>query len=96
MKTSKSVLFPCVVKSLCNNLELLAMINGLGQGISYNLVSLVVIPDEEDLRNAENNIAIMVADIDNLENTATGLGTHISEETQTTQNFQPEQCLNKL
>lgn len=38
VKTPKSVLFPCVVKSLCNNTEIVKLINKYGHGISYDLV----------------------------------------------------------
>ena len=44
--------------------------------ISQQADKRVVIPDEENLNLANNKIALMVADnIDNLENTITGLGT---------------------
>ena len=36
--TPKSVLLPAVVKSLCNNTEVLRMLNKLGHGISYDSV----------------------------------------------------------
>ena len=38
MKTPKSVLFPAVVKALCNNTEVVRLINKCGHGISYNLI----------------------------------------------------------
>ena len=38
VKTPKSVLFPAVVKALCNNTEILKLINKFGHGISYDLV----------------------------------------------------------
>ena len=37
-KTPKSVLFPAVVKALCNNTEVVKLINRCGHGIGYNLV----------------------------------------------------------
>ena len=37
-KTPKSVLFPTVVKSLCNNTEVIKIINQYGHGISYDKV----------------------------------------------------------
>ncbi len=91
--TPKSVLFPAVVKSLCNNTEVLRMPNKLGHGISYDLVqeietehalyvinekraNKVVIPEEDMINSADNDIAVMIADnIDNLERTVTGFGT---------------------
>ena len=93
IKTPKSTLFPCVVKALCNNMEITNLINTLGHGINYNLTReidteyalnalnahkerRVLIPEEEEIKNAGNRTAIMVADnIDNLESTTTGLGT---------------------
>ena len=38
IKTPKSVLFPAVVKSLCNNVEVIKLINNYGHGVSYNLI----------------------------------------------------------
>ena len=38
VKTPKSVLFPPVVKALCNNLEVVKLINKYGHGVSYDLV----------------------------------------------------------
>ena len=37
-KTLKSVIFPTVVKSVCNNVEVVKLINNYGPGISYNLI----------------------------------------------------------
>ena len=37
-KTLKSVLFPIVVKSVCNNVEVVELINNYGHGISYKLI----------------------------------------------------------
>ena len=37
-KASRSVLFPTVVKSLCNNVEVVKLINNYRHGISYNLI----------------------------------------------------------
>ena len=38
VKTPKNVLFPAVVKALCNNTEILKLFNKFGHGISYDLV----------------------------------------------------------
>ena len=38
IKTPKSVLFPLLMKSLCNNTEILRLINKYGHGIGYNLI----------------------------------------------------------
>ena len=37
IKTTKSVLFPAVVKSLCNNTEVIRLINHYGHGVSYSI-----------------------------------------------------------
>ena len=37
-KTPQSVLFPTVVKSVCNNVEVVKLINNYGHGISCNLI----------------------------------------------------------
>ena len=37
-KTPKSVLFPTVIKSVCNNIEVVKPINNYGHDISYNLI----------------------------------------------------------
>ena len=37
-KTPKSVLLPIVVKSVCNNVEVVELINNYGHGISYKLI----------------------------------------------------------
>ena len=38
VETPKSVLFPSVVKALCNNIEVVKLINKYGHGVSYDLV----------------------------------------------------------
>ena len=38
IETPKSVLFPTVVKSLCNNAEVVRLISHYGHGISYSLI----------------------------------------------------------
>ena len=38
IKTPESVLFPTVVKSLCNNTKVMKIINQYGHGISYDKV----------------------------------------------------------
>ena len=38
VKTPKRVLFPSVVKALCNNTEIVKLINKYGHGVSYDLV----------------------------------------------------------
>ena len=81
--TPKSVLFPAVVKSLCNNTEVLRILNELGHGICYDLVQEIetehaldvineqrankVVIPEEDMINAADN-AIAVMIADNIDN----------------------------
>eukprot|EP00794_Sanderia_malayensis_P002198 gene2198-2503_t len=81
--TPKSVLFPAVVKSLCNNTEVLRLLNRLGHGISYDLVQEIetqhaldvineqtankVVISEEDMIRAADN-AISIIIADNIEN----------------------------
>ena len=55
METPKSGLFPGVVKSLCNNVELIKLINNYGHGVSYNLIeeietehALIVINEQKE------------------------------------------------
>lgn len=78
IKPPKSVLFPAVVKVLCNNTELVRLINKCGQGIGYNLLeeietefALTVINEQslncvlipEELKLSENSpVALMIAD----------------------------------
>ena len=55
IKTPKSVLLPAVVKSLCNNVEVIKLTNNYGHGVSYNLIeeietehALMVINEQKD------------------------------------------------
>ena len=41
IKMPQSVLIPFVVKALCNNTEVLRLINKCGHGISYNLIDKI-------------------------------------------------------
>ena len=43
MKTPKSLLFPSVLKALCNNTEILKLVNKYAQGASYDLVEEIEI-----------------------------------------------------
>ena len=38
IKTPKSILFPTVAKALCNNTEVIRIINQYGHGISYSMI----------------------------------------------------------
>ena len=49
-KTIKSILLPCVIKALCNNLEANRLINVMGHGISTDLIR------EIDTENALHTI----------------------------------------
>jgi len=91
VKTPKSVLFPSVVKALCNDIEVVKLVNKYGHGVSYDLVeeieteyALDVINKQRENRVAasitqeecKSTVALMVADnIDNLECTLSGSGT---------------------
>ena len=42
MLTPKSVLFPCQIKDLTNNCELIGIANNLGHGVSYSTLQEVL------------------------------------------------------
>ena len=49
------MLFPAVVKSLCNNVEVIKLISNYGHGVSYNLIeeietehALMVIKEQKE------------------------------------------------
>ena len=87
-KTPKSVLFPAVVKVLCNNTEVVKLINRCGHGIGYNLVeeietefALKVIKEQtlnrvlipDECKQLDNpSVALMVAD--NIDNLECTMG----------------------
>ena len=60
IKTPKSVLFPSVVKALCNNTEILKLLNKYGLGISYDLVEEIETDFALNVINeqAENRVVI--------------------------------------
>ena len=86
IKTPKSILYPCTIKSLTNNTELINITNRLGHGISYTLLmelfteNAYKIQDEQlekslvlPLDTQKDVFTIYVADnIDRLEETLTG------------------------
>ena len=90
IKTHKSVLFPAVLKSLCNNTEVVRLISHYGCRISNSLIEeietehtlqiiskqkRVIIPDNMKSDDDDSFVALMVADnIDNLECTLIGAG----------------------
>ena len=59
-RTPKSVLFPSVVKSLCNNTEIIKLINGLGHGISYSLIEEIEIEYALKLIREQNHSRVIV------------------------------------
>ena len=78
VKTPKSALFPAVVKSLCNNVEVIKLISNYGHGVSYNLIEeietehalmvineqkeKVIIPKEAFQDDGSCCVGLMVAD----------------------------------
>lgn len=87
VKTPKSILFPCAVKTLTNNTELVNIVNRLGHGVSYTLLMELFTENaykiyEERLENSvvlprdalKEEFTIYVADnIDRLEETLSGM-----------------------
>ena len=53
MKASKSVLFPSVVKPLCNNTEIVKLTNEYAQGASYDLVEEIEMEYALDVINEQ-------------------------------------------
>ena len=62
MKTPKSVLFPFVVKVLCNNVDVVKLINKYGNGVSYDLVEEIETLVTLDVINKqrENRVVLSV------------------------------------
>ena len=79
IKTPKSVLFPSVVKGICNNTEILKLINKYGHGISYDL--LEEIETESALKvishQGENRVVIPI-DLEEIER-STSVGIMIAD-----------------
>ena len=63
VKTPKSVLFPSVVKALCNNIEVVKLINKYGHGVSYDLVEEIETEYVLDVINKqrENRVVLPVS-----------------------------------
>ena len=83
IKTPKSVLFPSVVKGICNNTDVLKLINRYGHGSSYELIeeietetALQVISDQKqnrvvipvDLEEMERSSSVGIMIADNVDN----------------------------
>jgi len=51
VKTQISLLFPSVVRALCNNLEFVKLIKKYGHGISYDLVEEIKTEYMSDVNN---------------------------------------------
>ena len=62
VKTPKSVLFPFVVKVLCNNVDVVKLINKYGNGVSYDLVEEIETLVTLDVINKqrENRVVLSV------------------------------------
>ena len=90
IKTPKSVLFPVVVKVLCNNTEVVKLIKKCGHEIGYNLIeeietefALKVINEQaldrvlipDECDKPDNPPVSLMVDIHNLECTISGAGT---------------------
>lgn len=62
IKTPKSVLFPAVVKSLCNNTEVIKCINQYGHGIGYNLIEEVETEYALQIINQQTEKRVIIPD----------------------------------
>lgn len=60
IKTPKSVLFPSVVKSLCNNTEVIKLINQYGHGLSYNLIEEIETEHALDILNEQKDKKVLI------------------------------------
>lgn len=60
IKTPKSVLFPSVVKSLCNNTEVIKLINQYGHGLSYNLIEEIETEHALDILNERKDKKVLI------------------------------------
>ena len=65
-RTPKSVLFPCVVKSLCNKLEVIKIINPFGHGINYNLIREIETEHALMVINQQVDKRVVIPDEENL------------------------------
>ena len=83
IKAPKSVLFPTVVKSLCNNTEVVRLINHYGHGISYSLIeeieaeqALQIISEQkgkrviipDNMKNDDDDSSVALMVADNIDN----------------------------
>ena len=59
-RTPKRVLFPSVVKSLCNNTEIIKLINRLGHGTSYSLIEEIETEYALKLISEQNHNRVIV------------------------------------
>ena len=60
IKTPKSVLFPSVVKALCNNTEIVKIINKFGHGVSYDLVEEIDTECALDIINEQKESRVVI------------------------------------
>jgi hypothetical protein len=62
IKTTESVLFPVVVKSLCNNTEVIRLINRHGHGISYDLIEEIETEHALKVLNEQKEMRVVIPD----------------------------------
>ncbi|CAB4043920.1 Hypothetical predicted protein, partial [Paramuricea clavata] len=62
IKTPKSVLFPVVVKSLCNNTEVIRLNNRHGHGISYDLIEEIETEHALKVLNEQKEMRVVIPD----------------------------------
>ena len=71
VKTPKSVLFPSVVKAICNNTKIVKLINKYGHGISYDLVEEIETEFALKVINEQSeNRVVIPADVEQMETSA--------------------------
>ena len=63
VKTSKSVLFPSVVKALCNTIEVVKLINRYGHGASFDLVEEIETEYALDVINKQRENRVVLPDV---------------------------------
>lgn len=60
VKTQISLLFPSVVRALCNNLEFVKLIKKYGHGISYDLVEEIKTKYMSDVNNKQQENSVVL------------------------------------
>ena len=68
IKTPKSVLSPSVVKGICNNTEVLKLINKYGHGISYELIEEIETESAlKEISDQKENRVVFPVDLEKME-----------------------------